>query len=221
MWLTTSRERAAGSTLRHEIRHVVLNTRFPDRLPLWIEEGLASRSDDEQRQQLSRTTAAGLSRSGWPGIRRVVETRAIHSSDQTTYTAATSLVNYLLTRGDTAKLLEFGELAKKSGWDPALDKCYGIAGLSELETRWHAWADREDATREQARAAPRFQRQSASNGGFRLRLLLRVRKNRRLRLDNHALEVVVASIHRPGLRRFVARQPGHRHACGHDYVKVA
>ena len=63
MWLTTSRQRAAGSTLRHEIRHVVLNTRFPDRLPLWIEEGLASRSDDEQRQRLSRETAARFSRS--------------------------------------------------------------------------------------------------------------------------------------------------------------
>jgi hypothetical protein len=152
VWLTTSRERAAGSTLRHEIRHVVLNTRFPERLPLWIEEGLASRSDDEQRQQLSRTTADGFSRSGWPGIRSVVETRTIHSSDQTTYTAATSLVNYLLTRGDTAKLLEFGQLAKKSGCDQALEKCYGIAGLGDLETRWHEWAAQGDDRRAPALA---------------------------------------------------------------------
>ena len=73
MWLTTSRERAAGSTLRHEIRHVVLNTRFPDRLPPWIEEGLASRSDDAERQQVWRETAAAFSRSGWPDIHSLME----------------------------------------------------------------------------------------------------------------------------------------------------
>jgi hypothetical protein len=93
MWLTTSRERAAGTTLRHEIRHVVLNTRFPDRLPPWIEEGLASRSDDAQRLQGRRATVAAFSRSGWPDINSVVQTRAIHATDETTYGASTSLVN--------------------------------------------------------------------------------------------------------------------------------
>ncbi len=140
MWLKTSPDRAAGSTLRHEMRHVVLNMRFPERLPLWIEEGLASRVDDRQRQQLSRITTARFMRSSWPPIRSVVEVRAIHSSDQSTYTAATSLVNYLLTRGDTAKLLEFGMLAKKSGCDTALAKCYRIGSLAELESKWRAWA---------------------------------------------------------------------------------
>lgn len=142
MWLTTSREKAAGSTLRHEMRHVVLNTRYPDRLPLWIEEGLASRSDDQQRQRLSRETAARLSRSGWPDVRSVVQSRAIHSTDQAAYTAATSLVDYLLTRGDTARLLQFGQSAKKGGWEQSLDKYYGIHGLGELQLKWQAWAAR-------------------------------------------------------------------------------
>jgi hypothetical protein len=145
MWLTTSRERAAGSTLRHEIRHVVLNTRFPDRLPLWIEEGLASRSDDAQRQQVWRDTAAGFSRSNWPDINAVMATRSIHSTDQATYGASTSLVNYLLTRGDMSKLLEFAVLGKKSGWNGALDQCYGIRSVGEFESQWHAWVDEKAA----------------------------------------------------------------------------
>ena len=152
MWLTTSRERAAGSTLRHEIRHVVLNTRFPDRLPPWIEEGLASRSDDPQRQRVWRETAAGFSRSGWPDIHSLVEAKSIHSTDQATYSAATSLVNYLLTRGDMAKLLQFAVTGKKSGWDRALDQCYGIRSLPELESQWHAWVGQE---RRSARTRPR------------------------------------------------------------------
>ena len=88
MWLTTSRERTPGSTLRHEIRHVVLNTRFRDRLPPWVEEGLASRSNDPERQQLWRETAAAFSQSGWPEIRSVIEARAIHSTDRATYGAS-------------------------------------------------------------------------------------------------------------------------------------
>ena len=143
MWLTTSRERAAGSTLRHEIRHVVLNTGFPDRLPLWIEEGLASRSDNAEHQRVWRKTATAFSQSGWPDIHSLMEVKLIHSTDQATYGASTSLVNYLLTRGDMSKLLQFAVTGKKSGWDSALDQCYGIRSLREFESQWHAWVGQE------------------------------------------------------------------------------
>ena len=157
MWLTTLRERASGSTLRHEIRHVVLNTRFRDRLPPWVEEGLASRSDDPERQQLWRETAAAFSQSGWPEIRSVIEARAIHSTDRATYGALTSLVNYLLTRGSVSKLLEFAVTGKKDGWNSALSQCYGIGSLGELESQWHAWVGQEPQQREDTRTASRFQ----------------------------------------------------------------
>ncbi len=161
MWLTTSRQRAAGSTLRHEIRHVVLNTRFPDRLPPWIEEGLASRTDDAEHQQVWRETATAFTRSGWPDIHSVVETRTIHSTDQATYGASTSLVNYLLTRGDMPKLLEFAVTGKKSGWDRALEQCYGIRNLRELESQWHAWVGQEGA---HARAPTPLQYEARQQG---------------------------------------------------------
>jgi hypothetical protein len=160
MWLTTSRERAAGGTLRHEIRHVVLNTHFRDRLPPWIEEGLASRSDDGRRQRIWRDTAAAFSQSGWPDIQSVVDTRSIHSTDQATYGASTSLVNYLLTRGDMSKLLQFAVTGKKSGWDSALEQCYGIRNLRELESQWHAWVAQEGSPREPARAAALLQNEA-------------------------------------------------------------
>src|SRR3970040_420239 len=48
---TTSQERALGGMLHHEITHVVLASRFPhpNRLPAWVEEGIASRYDDQER----------------------------------------------------------------------------------------------------------------------------------------------------------------------------
>jgi hypothetical protein len=153
MWLTTSRERATGSTLRHEIRHVVLNTQFPERLPPWVEEGVASRSDDGQRQQLWRETAAAFSQSGWPDIQSVLELKSIHSTDRATYGASTSLVNYLLTRGDMTRLLQFAVMGKKSGWDRALEQCYGIRSIRELEAQWHDWVSQE-GTRDPSARAP-------------------------------------------------------------------
>ncbi len=52
VYLTTSPERAVGSTLHHEIVHTVLATRYPHphRLPPWAEEGIATRFDDDVRQ---------------------------------------------------------------------------------------------------------------------------------------------------------------------------
>ena len=127
MWLTTTRECAAGSILRHEIRHVVLNTRFPDRLPPWIEEGLASRWDNVERQRKRQETVAAFAQCGWPDIHSITDLQKIHATDKTTYAAATSLVSFLLTLGDLPKLFEFAVAGKKSGWDQALHKCYNIS----------------------------------------------------------------------------------------------
>jgi hypothetical protein len=52
VYLTTTPENATGTTLRHEIAHTVMATRFPtpNRLPAWCEEGIATRFDDEGRK---------------------------------------------------------------------------------------------------------------------------------------------------------------------------
>ena len=84
-----------------------------------------------------------------------MEVKSIHSADQATYGASTSLVNYLLTRGDMPKLLQFAVTGKKSGWDRALDQCYGIRSLRELESQWHARVSQEGTRDEHARAAAR------------------------------------------------------------------
>lgn len=142
LYLTTSPDRALGSTLKHEMAHVVLATRFPHphRLPAWLEEGIASRYDDPERQADRRDTLARMARdSRWPRLELVLGASNIVSDDNEAYTVATSLTELLLSRGDKKTLLEFGEQAASGDVEAALQKHFGIQGLGELQAVWQAW----------------------------------------------------------------------------------
>ena len=141
VWLTTSRERATGSTLRHEICHVVLATRFPQRLPEWAEEGAASLSDDEARIKSRRSTIDWYADTGnWPALIDVLERETITADDQASYSVAASVTGYLLSRGDKATFLVFAAEGKQTGWDEALRTHYGLGSVGELQVAWQTWA---------------------------------------------------------------------------------
>jgi hypothetical protein len=143
VWLRTSRELAVGSTLRHEIVHVVFATRFPDRLPVWVEEGIAGLSDDPEREQIRQRKIAELTHSGdWPQLETLLADRRIAPSQQTSYSISTSLVEFLLSRRDKRTLLRFAATGKKEGWAAAVSRYYGLANVRHLEAEWQAWADR-------------------------------------------------------------------------------
>lgn len=133
MWLTTSRERALGSTLAHEMAHVVLSSRFPRGMPPWANEGIASRYDDEGRKRRRREILAGFERNGWPQVERILEARSIRPTDEEAYAVSCSLVDFFLSRGDRSRLLDFVQDGSERGWEPALRKHYGIS-LAELQT---------------------------------------------------------------------------------------
>ena len=143
VWLRTSRQRALGSTLRHEIVHVVFATRFPDRLPVWVEEGIAGLSDDAERARIRQARIAELAHSGdWPRLETLFQERRIAPSHQANYSISTSLVEYLLSRGDKRTLLRFAATGKKEGWATAVNRYYGLPSVPDLEAEWQAWADR-------------------------------------------------------------------------------
>ena len=123
IYLTTAPELVLGSKLHHEIAHVVLATRFshPNRLPPWIEEGIAGRYDDEQciatrKDILNWYVVTGK----LPEISRILDGRDISPNDQAAYAVAASVTDYLLSLAEKDVLLKFSQATKKDGLDVAL-----------------------------------------------------------------------------------------------------
>ena len=139
IWLTTTRERALGTTLAHEITHVVLAGGFAAPVPAWANEGIASRRDDAGRAAIRRRWLEHFARTGnWPRLPPLLAARSIHPTDQQSYTVAVSLTEYLLAHGGPRKFVRF--LAAGSDWDDALSSFYGINGTATLQRRWQSWA---------------------------------------------------------------------------------
>ena len=121
LYLTTSPDRALGSTLAHEMVHVVLATRFPHprRLPAWLEEGIASSYDDGPRQATRQQILAWMAKTGnWFDVESIFNSQNIAGQDKQAYAVASSLTQFLLTRGDQRTLLEFGQQARRPAGTP-------------------------------------------------------------------------------------------------------
>lgn len=156
VWLTTSREGAVGSTLYHEIVHLVMATQFPDRLPAWAEEGIASLSDDPQRAQIRERVLGWYSRTGnWPDLAGILQYPAVAHSDKAAYSVAVSVTEYLLSRADKATFLRFAQAGKREGWDRALEHHYRIASVRDLQGAWQTWASHGPQTLTRPSTTPR------------------------------------------------------------------
>ncbi len=141
VWITTNSELALGSTLAHEITHVVFATRFGDSFPNWANEGIAGICDDTATKELRAKLLRDFARSQrWPNLRDVLTADGISPSDQHAYTVSVSLTRYLLSRGSHADFVAFAQLGTKSGWDVAAQKYYGYARVEQLAADWQAWA---------------------------------------------------------------------------------
>jgi hypothetical protein len=147
LWLTTTPDKVTGKALYHEMTHIVLNTRFPERLPAWADEGAASMKDDDDRRATRERILAWYAKSGnWPALETVLDAPVISADNRAAYSVASSLTQYLLTRGDRSTFLEFAQSGKARGWDRALKQYYKIAGVRDLESAWQAWIKPGDRT---------------------------------------------------------------------------
>lgn len=139
LYLTMTDEESMDTTLAHEMVHVVLATQFPGtkRLPAWIEEGIASRYDDDVRiKKRKQIIGWFLSTSNWPRIHDVVLAENISPDDPASYATSTTLVDYLLSRKDRKTLLAFASDCARRDIKASLQKHYGIRDMDELQLRW-------------------------------------------------------------------------------------
>jgi hypothetical protein len=142
LYMTTTPDRALGSTLAHEMVHVVLATRFPDprRLPAWVEEGVASRYDDPARHTTRQQILSWMAKTGnWSDVETVMLSVNISTHDKAAYATASSITEFLLSRGDKHTLFEFGLHGTQSGWDTALERFYRIRSTAHLQRAWQQW----------------------------------------------------------------------------------
>jgi hypothetical protein len=145
VWLTTSVERALGTTLHHEVVHTVLDSYlYPASLPAWASEGIASQADDAKRKEDRQQILARWSKAGrWPSLRSLLETSQIGHDNLSRYAAASSLTEFLAERGGKTRVVEFASNGKKRGWDQAVNEYYGVHDVAELQTAWQDWLTRK------------------------------------------------------------------------------
>ncbi len=145
VWLNTSVDRAVGSTLHHEVIHTVLDTKFyPESLPAWACEGIASQADDAGRKENQQQILARWSSEGrWPGLRPLLESARIGHDDLSRYAAASSFTEFLAQRGGKTRFVEFAGSGQKRGWDQAARDCYSVHDVAELQTAWQDWVKKK------------------------------------------------------------------------------
>lgn len=141
MWLTTSRERALGTTLAHEMTHVVLATRYPGAVPAFATEGAACEQDDAERVAMRREIVAWWAQNGaWPHVAELFESRQIEPTDMAQYAHACSVAAFLLSRGGRAKFIDFAVAGQERTWPVAVREFYGFDDLMSLQSAWRDWA---------------------------------------------------------------------------------
>jgi len=140
IWLWGPSGAVSDTTLRHEITHVVFATKFGDRLPAWVNEGISSLSDDPDRRAIRSRIVREIVQTGrWPSLAPLFAQSSLPRSEQALYAASTSLVEFLLERGDRATLLRFALSGKAHGWESALQEHYSFRNLAKLEQAWQSW----------------------------------------------------------------------------------
>lgn len=148
VWLTVPPDEATGYVLAHEMCHVVLDAAYPNALPSWVHEGVASRYDDSGRIAQRDAIVASFAKSKrWPSLRELLGRSVISKTEAQLYAAACSLVDFLLTQGDPPTVLRFAADGRKRGWDSAVRRFYGMPSVDALQRAWETWV----ATQQKAR----------------------------------------------------------------------
>jgi hypothetical protein len=130
------------AALPHELTHVVLADHFAGQLlPRWADEGMAMLADTKAKQDLhSRDLHAALA-----GGTTVRLTELLPAGDYPSaqhwdvfYGQSLSVVEYLVSRKSPRVFVQFIDSARTGGYDRALQDCYGIHDMQELDRLWSA-----------------------------------------------------------------------------------
>jgi hypothetical protein len=135
-----------AAILPHEVTHVVLADLFTQQqIPRWADEGMAVLAEP-LNDQINRTAElTGPLKEG--RVFKLSELMAIDypSADAWSlyYAQSVSLTQFLVEQGTHEQFVRFVRGAQQKGVEDSLRSVYKIAGFSELENRWQAFARRQ------------------------------------------------------------------------------
>ena len=129
-----------SAALPHELTHIVLRARFPSmQMPRWADEGMAMLADTEAKQSRHRKDLNGAIAHGTTfNVALLLTMEDYPRSDRwgAFYGQSVSLTEFLVERKTPEQFVNFVERAAENGYDAALQECYGISNLAELDHQW-------------------------------------------------------------------------------------
>jgi hypothetical protein len=129
-----------SAALPHELTHVVLKDRFTSTVvPRWADEGMAILADSEAKQgRHQRDLQQALAQRTTFHAVELLTMDEYPSSSRfgTFYGQSASLTGFLVSRKNPELFVQFLDRAREAGYDTALQECYDIAGVGELDRQW-------------------------------------------------------------------------------------
>jgi hypothetical protein len=129
-----------SAALPHELTHVVLRDRFTSRfVPRWADEGMAILADSEAKQgRHQRDLQQALAQRTTFHAVELLTMNEYPSPSRfgAFYGQSASLTGYLVSRKSPKQFVEFLDRAREAGYDAALQECYDIGGVGELDRQW-------------------------------------------------------------------------------------
>lgn len=141
MWVYGPSVEQMSADLKHEMCHLVFESRYPwpGNLPPWIMEGTASRYDNETRKKIRANIVKWWKQTGnWPQLKQIVNADRWFPNDYQAYTASELLVDYLMSRRSIHVFRKFMS-DSRAGFLPAIKTHYRIDSHRDLQSAWQQW----------------------------------------------------------------------------------
>ncbi len=144
LWLFGPDKQSIIDNCTHEMVHLVLASRYPNRLPLWVEEGIASGYDDDKRKQTRADIVDWWKKTGnYPRLRDIIGLPSISAKNIVAYTACASLVEFLNSL-ETPKrkgvtIVAFAEWIRDNDLMKGIYGFYYIETMDELQKQWEGY----------------------------------------------------------------------------------
>jgi hypothetical protein len=133
-------DRLLASVLPHEITHTVFAHHFRQALPRWADEGGSVLSEDDvERERHDKIVRGILNRSQQFRMRQLFTLKDYPKSGDKVmclYAQGFSMSHYLVYISDRPTFLRFIGLGLQGDWDRAVQTCYGLRSVEDLEEAW-------------------------------------------------------------------------------------